>query len=348
MFKKILYVIGIAIFIFIAVGLFLPRQVHVERSSLVQRPVSTVYVLLNGFRTWAQWSPWAARDPAIQVRFHGPESGVGAGMSWSGDPRLVGDGMQEVIEVTDNRLVRVRMEVSQQGLAESTFRMEPVPEGTRLTWAFDSDLAEGQGFFGGLLARYFGLFFDQWIGSDFEQGLANFSQFAESLPATDFSSLDVELVMVQPLDILYVPASSPQAPGDIALSLANAYSEIGRFMADNEVAMIAQPMAITRGWDEEGYSFDAAIPVEIPEGHEWPLGEGMVRLGESPAGQAVRVIHRGSYAEMAPSYEKLAAYMAVHGLVEGNVSWEHYISDPGDTAEQDLVTHIYFLVASDD
>jgi effector-binding domain-containing protein len=34
--------------------------------------------------------------------------------------------------------------------------------------------------------------------------------------------------------------------------------------------------------------------------------------------------------------------MAAHGLQEGTLSWEHYISDPGETPEQDLVTHIYF------
>jgi effector-binding domain-containing protein len=36
--------------------------------------------------------------------------------------------------------------------------------------------------------------------------------------------------------------------------------------------------------------------------------------------------------------------MAAHGLVEGRVSWEHYISDPNSTAPAELVTHIYFLV----
>ena len=45
-----------------------------------------------------------------------------------------------------------------------------------------------------------------------------------------------------------------------------------------------------------------------------------------------------------PSYEKLAAYMAVHGLKEGAVSWEEYVSDPADVSESDWVTHIYFLI----
>ena len=36
------------------------------------------------------------------------------------------------------------------------------------------DVTEGQGWFGGWLGRYFGLFLDDWVATDFEQGLAAF------------------------------------------------------------------------------------------------------------------------------------------------------------------------------
>jgi effector-binding domain-containing protein len=48
---------------------------------------------------------------------------------------------------------------------------------------------------------------------------------------------------------------------------------------------------------------------------------------------------------MTPSYEKLAAYMAAHGLREGSVSWEHYVADPVQTLPEELITHIYFQIA---
>jgi effector-binding domain-containing protein len=71
---------------------------------------------------------------------------------------------------------------------------------------------------------------------------------------------------------------------------------------------------------------------------------GRVHAGKSPAGQAVRLVHRGAYNHMPASYEKLAAYMAVHGIKEGRVSWEQYISDPAKTPPGEAVTHIYFLI----
>jgi hypothetical protein len=36
--------------------------------------------------------------------------------------------------------------------------------------------------------------------------------------------------------------------------------------------------------------------------------------------------------------------MSAHGLSQGTVSWEHYISDPQTTAQQDMVTHIYIML----
>jgi hypothetical protein len=39
--------------------------------------------------------------------------------------------------------------------------------------------------------------------------------------------------------------------------------------------------------------------------------------------------------------------MAAHGLKEGRVSWEHYISDPGQTPAGEIITHIYFLIETE-
>jgi effector-binding domain-containing protein len=112
------------------------------------------------------------------------------------------------------------------------------------------------------------------------------------------------------------------------------------FMTANGITMAAQPMTITRAWDESGYDFDAAIPV-----HMAPVElTGKVQAGVSPSGRVVRVIHHGPYDHMMPTYEKLAAYMGAHGLREGPVSWEQYISDPGVTPSDELITHIYFLI----
>ena len=340
MFKKLLYAVVIILVIFITVGLFLPRQIHIERSSRIDRPATLVFALLNSYASFNSWSPWAARDPSAVYSGSGPEHGVGASLSWSGDPRLTGSGQQEIIESRPHSLVRIRFQFDNQGEANMEYRLEEQAGITQVTWSFDTDVTAGQSFFGSIMARYFGLFFDRWLGTDYEQGLANLKRLAESLPAADFSDLEVEVLEVAPQTMLFIPSISSQAPGDIAMALADAYREITSFIARHELRMSAQPMAISRAWDESGYSFDAAIPVESAE----VLPEGNVQIGQSPSGRVLRVIHRGAYDQMMPTYEKISAYMGAHGIEDAGVSWEQYISDPGNTRTEDLITHIYFLL----
>jgi effector-binding domain-containing protein len=339
MLKKVLYSIVIALLIFTITGFFLPSEVHVERQIEIRRPAATVFTVVNSYRAFQSWSPWAKRDPGASYELSGPASGIGAKMSWSGDPRLVGAGRQEITQSDPYSLVRMRLNFDQQGSADSYFHIGEGTNGTLVTWGFDTDLLEGQGWFGGLLARYFGLFFDRWIGTDYEMGLANLKTLVESMPLADFSDLKVEVIEVEPTDILYVK-NLTEGSADLDTGLAAAYREITTFMAKNEIEMAAQPMAITRIRANQGFDVEAAIPVSTKEVEP----SGRVMKGQSPAGRALRVVHRGSYDSMAPDYDKLAAWMAAHGLAEGSVSWEHYISNPAETPRDQLITHIYFLL----
>jgi len=340
MFKKVFYAIVIIIIIFLTIGLLLPKTVHVERSIDINRPASTVFTLVNEYGTFNTWSPWAARDPSATFEFSGPASGVGARVEWSGDPRLSGKGSQEIIESRPWTLVRSRLSFDQQGDAVTYFALAKRDRGVSLTWGFDADLTAGQNLIGGLLVRYFGLLFDRWIGADFDQGLSRLKAFAESLPDVDFSDLDVEILDVEPVDILFVQTGSSQDPVDTAEALATAYQEITAFMNANDIVRAAQPMTITHAGSSTGYAFDAAIPIVMKD---FELS-GRVRAGTTPTGRAVRVVYRGPYDQMIPTYEKLSAYMSAHGLRQGPVSWEQYISDPGQTGSADLITHIYFLI----
>ncbi len=343
MFRKTLSILGIVLLSFLLIGILLPRNVHVERTIDINRPASTIFVLLNGYASYASWSPWTERDPDALYEFYGPASGVGARMTWSGDPRKVGNGWQEITESRPYSLVRTHLDFDQQGQADAYFQINEAGRRVQLTWGFDADLVEGQGFLGGILAKYFGLFFDKWIGSDYELGLTNMKAFAESLPAGDFSDLSVEVLDAEALDILYISSGGSQDTGDIAEFLESAFQEVSAFIAENDLVANRGRMAITRAWDEEGYHIDAAIPVTMK-----PLETTQnLRVGHSPSGPSVRVVHQGPYALMTPTYDKLAAYMAAHGFREGSVSWEHYVSDPSQTPGEELITHIYFQMAND-
>jgi len=338
--KKVALIVLILLTAFVATGYLLPKQVHVERSITIDRPVTMMFELLNGYRHYNNWSPWVERDPNAEFIVSGPGSGVGARMSWIGEPQLVGSGWQEIVVSKAYERIDIKLDFDTQGLADTGFVLVPQGGASKITWFFDADLTRDLNILDAFLARYFGLLFDRWIGGDYEQGLVNLKNYAESLAFSDFSLKEIERMDVAAQDILYVTTSSSQDPEDIALAMAEAYAEISEFMSQYGIEMSGEPMAITRAWEEGGYQFDAAIPiVAVPENLA-----GSIQAGMSPSGPAVRAVHHGEYDQMIPTYEKIAAYMSAHGLSQGRVSWEHYISDPATTEQQDMITHVYVML----
>lgn len=355
--RKLLFILLALLAAFVAGGFLLPSQVHVERSLTVARPPATVFTLLNGFGSFRQWSPWMQTDPNAEYHYSGPESGVGARMSWNGDPALVGEGWQEVVESEPYERVAMDLDFGIQGVAKSVFSINAEPPGSRVTWTFDIDVTEEQSWLGGLLGRYFGLFLDDWVGADFEEGLEAFRGFAESLPEADFAGADIRRLDVEPLRVLSLSGTAEAEPNAAADALAAAFRRITAAMTARGLSLAGQPMAITRGLDAGRYVFEAAIPVE---GTAWPASEagddrdsgqekanGDVVDGLSPGGPAVRIVHTGPYDDIDGAYDQLAAYIAAHGLERGELSWEHYISDPANTPPDRIVTHVYIQLAGD-
>ena len=343
MLKKLLFAALLLLTIIVSGGFFLPVNYHIERTIVIERPVATMFSLLNGYQSFEQWSPWAAMDPQAVYVISGPTTGPGAKLSWKGDPRTVGEGWQTITSSQPYERINMHLNFGEQGVAESYFQMRqtsaPLDSGTHLTWAMDTDVSSGKGVLGALLSRYFGLFLDKWVGADFEQGLAALKSYAEQLPAADFEGAPIDIVEAEAMPILFVSGTSSQEASDVAVALGSAFGKVMEFINSNDITVAGQPMAITRSWNENGYTFDAAIPVS---GRVETFDE-VIRFGYSPQGEAVRYTYTGPYDGMLEAYEMMASYMSAHGLKEGAVSWEHYISDPGETPEDEIITYVYFL-----
>src|SRR5690349_24418369 len=108
MFKKILIVIAVLVATLIGVGLVLPRTAHVERSVVINAPPAMAFTVLNGFRQFDRWSPWADIDPNDVTTYDGPESGVGAKMSRAGNAE-VGTGSQGILESVPYSAIRMQL-----------------------------------------------------------------------------------------------------------------------------------------------------------------------------------------------------------------------------------------------
>ncbi len=332
--KRIALLLLALVALLMVVGFLLPRKVHVERATVIAAPPSTVFALVNGYRQFNRWSPWHDIDPNTQYTYEGPENGVGAKMSWKADPRTVGSGSQEIIESRAPELVRTSLDFGGQGKATAQFGLASEAGGTRVVWSMDTDM-------GALpVGRYFGLMMNSIVGKDYEKGLQGLKALAESLPKADFSGLKVEPTTITPLTVAYATAKSGRNDQEIAGAIGAAYMQVGRFMAAHGLKQAGAPITINTKWDDTGYEFDAAIPLDRAPAGEVPA-DSPVKVKQTYAGKALKVVHTGSYHGLADTYDQLASYMAAYGYEAGGPLWDEYVSDPGRTAEADLITNIY-------
>ncbi len=165
--------LGLVVLFFVT-ALLLPQAAHVERSMTTTASPATVYGLVDGFKRFNEWSPWAGLDPATKYTYSGPETGVGARMEWASANPDVGNGSQEVIDVEPGQRVTSKLDFGMDNPTTSTISLVPEGTGTRVTWTLDTD------FSGSLMGRYFGLALDRMVGPDYEKGLAQLKVVAES------------------------------------------------------------------------------------------------------------------------------------------------------------------------
>ncbi|HEV8374675.1 MAG TPA: SRPBCC family protein [Candidatus Polarisedimenticolia bacterium] len=331
--KRILIGLVVLVALLAGVGMMLPQKVHVERSATIAAPPATVFTVLNGFVQFNKWSPWFDLDPKAQYTYEGPARGVGARMSWKGDPKKSGSGSQEIVESRPFELVKSNLDFGDQGKAVAQFALSGEAAGTKVVWSLDSDMGMGP------VGRYFGLMMDSMVGKDYEKGLAKLKAFVEGMPKADFSDLKVEEVQVSPVTVAYLATSSSQEEQEIAKTIGASYGQIGKFMAARKLKQTGSPMTINTKWADSRYEFDAAIPVDrVPETEV--ASDSPVKIKETYSGKALKVIHTGSYHDMHGTYEKLMAYMTANGYESAGPPWDEYVSDPGNTPEPELITNI--------
>ncbi|MBV8083629.1 MAG: SRPBCC family protein, partial [Chloroflexi bacterium] len=228
MLRNLILGLVMVVAVFFAIGFVLPDKVHVERSVKVQAPASQVFALVDGFRQFEKWSPWADKDPQMKTQLSGPPLGVGAHYDWSGN-QAVGAGSQEIVRSTPESQVKTRLKFTGfEGESLASFDLEPDGELTRVTWSVDIPLG------GNPIAHYFGLMMKGEVGADYERGLNKLRGLAESGSKTDFAGLHGELVELKPQTYAYVSGSSSTDSAAITKALAAAYAKVNAYMAGSE------------------------------------------------------------------------------------------------------------------
>jgi hypothetical protein len=164
----------VLVVLFVAVGFFLPAQYRVERTVTVRAKPDVIYAQISNFKNWLQWTAWnQTKYPDMQVKFEGPESGVGAGYSWEG--KSTGQGSIKLTRADPDKGIAYDLDFEHgKYKSQGTITLEPSNDGVKVVWSNSGDLGANP------INRYFGLMMDKMMGPDFEEGLNNLKQKVET------------------------------------------------------------------------------------------------------------------------------------------------------------------------
>jgi uncharacterized protein YndB with AHSA1/START domain len=169
MFKRIAIVLVLTALILVGLTVVLPAERNIERSRDIKAAPEKIWPLLAAPKQWVLWQPWYRKDPAMEIRYSGPESGVSARSSWRS--KSEGSGSMRLSVVERPRFLGYELSLENTATtAQGEFRLVPIAGGTRVTWVVQ--------FKPFLPLRWLALLLDRSIGPDLEAGLVNLEQAA--------------------------------------------------------------------------------------------------------------------------------------------------------------------------
>jgi len=124
-------------------------------------------------------------------------------------------------------------------------------------------------------------------------------------------------------------------------TITGSLKKIKAYLDKEGIKPDGMPMTIFTATDDTGFDYQAAIPIaETPKNP--PHGD--VVLGQSPQGQALKFVHRGSYDELDNTYEAITNYLDDKRLEAKDMFIEEYVTDPLAADAGKLVVNVYVLI----
>jgi effector-binding domain-containing protein len=161
------------------------------------------------------------------------------------------------------------------------------------------------------------------------------------------------------------PATTPAQPGDVfgestALTaktmiyvkgsgtwdkafetITSSFKKIKVYLDKEGIKPDGLPMTIFTATDDTGFDYEAAVPIAAAPKNP-PHGD--ILLGQSPEGQALKFVHRGSYDDLDNTYEAITNYLDDKRLEAKDMFIEEYVTDPLTADAGKLVVNVYVLI----
>lgn len=173
MIKIILIGLAVVVIGLLVIAAFKPTEMTITREITINATADKLFPYINNIKKSYDWMPWAEGDLNIEIKFSGPEEGVGASSSWNG--KQMGVGTSEVVESILNQSVKTRLVYTKPFEMSQVAVISLIPDksGTIVRWSVDGH----SGFFFRLISIFCSV--DKQVGDQFIKGLNKLKTISE-------------------------------------------------------------------------------------------------------------------------------------------------------------------------
>lgn len=350
---EILISLAIVAVLFTIIGFILPSSRHLENSVETNRKMTIVYDTLNSMRRFRDWNPAVAGDPDIKINLSGPETGVGAKVSWESEEKAIGNGSWTISRSEPGKAVEYAIEDIDRGRNKrSTFTFTPTGKAGRniqITQSYDVDYGMN------LLGRFSGMYVASNVGEKMKIGLNSLSNMLATIPNVDYTVLGKDDPTMAPRlvdrpgeNLLVLNAAVPLNQATIQTQMKTNIEWIKKNMAANGLEAAGPVRIITNEYGSQIYSFDVAQPVRKAGTDATTKLEGLkltnnVELLYNPPSKIATVPFKGHMSNLQNVRDALRAWAMTRGYEtteRAYESWKNGIDPgfaPGQEGEYDVV-----------
>lgn len=160
------------------------------------------------------------------------------------------------------------------------------------------------------------------------------------------ADLDCVEVTVPPALAVQLASQCGPDPSALPQAMQGAFTRLMAAMQQARLVPAGPPRAIYLEYGLTGTRFLVAVPIAAAP--HVPITADGVSIDTLPSSTNLRFTHRGPYALLSRTYDRIGAHLRERGLMTSDADWqrfmpmwEEYLNDPARTAPEQLVTHIF-------
>lgn len=326
--RIVIIILVVIVAIILIPPLFMPSQLNIEISRELKAQPEVIWDQVNCLENWEEWDLWH-QDSNMVGQYEGPACGEGATNVWT-YKNMDDGGSQTIVESRKHEYLKTFLDFQKMGTAESEIFLEPVDQGTKVTWTLVSDASYP-------VMRWINtLMIAPGVKKAYTEGLKNLDELTEGMePMPEYNTGAITMKEVEAMDALVIRLTA--SVEEMAEAMGTAF---GKVMPVAGQHMAGPPFAIWYTWEGDQFDFACGVPVK-----QKVSVSGDLKNQKTYAGNTVMVTHTGSYESTQYSWAVLEEYVENNDLETAGDPWEVYIKGPMEEQDQTKwITELYWPV----